>query len=57
MLNSIADAAAHFINKPEKLWKIKMHIMETARGIIVLLPYGFEVDLGKIDHPGLEEKL
>ena len=31
-----------------------MHATETARVITVLLPYGFDVDLGRIDH---EEKL
>ena len=30
---------------------------ETSRGITALLPYGFDVDLGRIDHPELEEKL
>ena len=34
-----------------------MCVMETARGITILLPYGFDVDLGRIDHPELEEKL
>jgi len=29
-----------------------MHIIESARGIIELLPHGFDVDLGRIDHPG-----
>jgi len=33
-----------------------MHITEIARGIIKLLPYNFNVDLGKTDHPELEEK-
>ena len=28
-----------------------MRAMETARRITVLLPYGFDVDLGRIDHP------
>ena len=34
-----------------------MRTTETARGTTVLLPYGFDVDLGRIDHPDLEEKL
>ena len=34
-----------------------MHATGTARGITVLLPYGFNVDFGRIDHPELEEKL
>ena len=34
-----------------------MRATETARGITVLLPYGFDVDLGRIYHPKLEEKL
>ena len=34
-----------------------MRATETARGITALLPYGFDVDLGRIDHPELEEKL
>jgi len=33
-----------------------MRITEIARGIIKLLPYSFDVDLGKTDHPELEEK-
>ena len=34
-----------------------MRATETARGITVVLPYGFDVDLGRTDHPELEEKL
>jgi len=33
-----------------------MHITEIARGIIELLPYSFDVDLGRTDHPELDEK-
>ena len=49
--------AAHFYSKPEKSRKIKMRATDTARGITVLLPHGFDVDLGRIGHPQLEEKL
>ena len=34
-----------------------MRAKDTARGITVFIPYGFDVDLGRIDHPELEEKL
>ena len=34
-----------------------MRATETTRGITVLLPYGFDVDLGRIDHPELKKKL
>ena len=34
-----------------------MCAMETARGITILLPYSFDVDLGRIDHPEVEKKL
>ena len=37
--------------------KNKMRATEAARRIIVLLSYGFDVDLGRIDHTELEEKL
>jgi len=33
-----------------------MHVAETTWRIIELLPYGFDVDLGRTDHPELEEK-
>jgi len=45
-----------FVQKPEKLQKIEIHVTETARRIIELLPYGIDVDLGRTDHPELEEK-
>ena len=34
-----------------------MRAIETAREITELLPYSFDVDLGRIGHPELEEKL
>ena len=34
-----------------------MRTTETARGITVLLAYGFDLDMGGIDHADLEEKL
>ena len=34
-----------------------MRATETARGITILLPHRFDVDLGRIDHPELGEKL
>ena len=34
-----------------------MRTTDTARGITALLPYSCDVDLGRIDHPELEEKL
>ena len=37
--------------------KIEMCVTETARGIIELLSYGSDVDLGRTDHPEVEEKL
>ena len=46
-----------FIQKSEKLQKLKMCATETARRIIVLLLCGFDVDLGRIAHIELEEKL
>jgi len=42
-----------FVQKPAK---IEIHITETAKRIIKLLPYGFDVDLGRTDHLELEEK-
>ena len=54
MLNSIDEATAHL---PQKLQKFKICTTETARGITILLAYGFDVDFGEIDHPELEEKL
>jgi len=33
-----------------------MRITEIARGIIKLLLHGFDVDLGRTDHPELEDK-
>jgi len=33
-----------------------MRVTEIARGIIELLPYVFDTDLGRTDHPELEEK-
>ena len=40
-------------------WQRYMHVAETTKGIIKLLPHGFEylifnVDLGKIYHPEFE---
>jgi len=54
-LNGISFAAAHFLCK--KLKNAEMCVTETARGIIELLPYSFDVHLSRIDHPELEEKL
>ena len=34
-----------------------MRATETAMEITVSLPYGFDVELDRIDHPELEEKL
>ena len=52
MLNSIVDAAAHFYLKA--CGKLKCALRKL-RGESPC--YGFDVDLGRIDHPELEEKL
>jgi len=39
-----------------KIAKIEIRAKDTARRIIELLPYSFDVDLGKTDPPELEKK-
>jgi len=41
----------------ENAKNLKCALLKAARGIIKLLPYSFDVHLGWIDHPELEEKL